>query len=123
MSVEFEDYSIRVKTALNDGAIKGLYEAGNEIKSQVQRLTRVDTGHLKDNWKLHVDDSAYEATIGNPLQNAIWEEYGTGEYAAAGDGTPGFHGKKPNRALARGFAEKRNIAVKLIERAIKEAMK
>lgn len=33
-----------------------------------------------------MDESAQVATVGNPLQNAIWEEFGTGEYALEGDG-------------------------------------
>lgn len=69
------------------------------------------------------------------MQNAIWEEYGTGEYAAGGDGRKGgwvyrdaagdWHftfGKRPNHTLQRAFESTKGKAVKLIERAIKEAV-
>ena len=51
-------------------------------------------------------------TVGSPLENAIWEEFGTGEYALYGNGRKGgwyyvdelgdghyTHGKTTNRAL------------------------
>ena len=40
-------------------------------------------------WTYQVDESKLEATIGNPMENAIWEEFGTGEYALNGDGRKG----------------------------------
>jgi len=71
---------------------------------------------LKGSWNHQVNDAAKEAKVGSPLENAIWEEFGTGEYAAAGDGRKGgwsyqddagdWHhtrGKRPNRTLQRAF--------------------
>ena len=43
MSVEFDDYSIRAKEALNDATKKWLREASGELEAQVKRNTRVDT--------------------------------------------------------------------------------
>lgn len=164
MAVEFQDFSIQVKEALNEAALIGLELAASEIKTQAARNSRADTGHLKGSWEQIVDESAYKATIGSPLENAIWEEFGTGEYATEGshgggywvfvkdgdsggekklgkryslekakqivammraDGLDAYYtkGKKPNRTLQRAFESKKNTAIRLIKRSIKEAMK
>lgn len=125
--VEFEDFSIKVMEAFDDTALRFLEEAASEIESQAQRNSRKDTGQLKGSWAHIVDDGKMEATIGSPLENAIWEEFGTGEYAAKGDGRKGgwsyqddkgdwYHtkGKKPNRTLQRAFE---NTKGKIINRA------
>ena len=74
-----------------------------------------------------VDERTMVATIGSGYENAIWEEYGTGEYAAAGNGRKGgwvykapdgtFHytkGKKPRRAFQRAYMK---VKPKIIRRA------
>lgn len=92
MSVKFEDFSIEVQQALSEAAIQFLEEAASELQSQAQRKTavgRVSGGKTKGDWKHVVDESKLEATIGNTNQNAIWEEFGTGEYALEGKGRRG----------------------------------
>lgn len=89
MSIEFKDNSVAVKDAINAAAIRWLYEAAGEIKGQVIRNTRVDTGDTKQSWEYAVDESALKATVGSNSENAIWEEFGTGEYALRGDGRKG----------------------------------
>lgn len=116
MGVEFTDNSIQVKGLLEDACEEWLEEAAGEVEAQVKRnQTRVDTGQTKGGWTHTVDRSAKSATIGNPLENAIWEEYGTGEYALEGgrkggwvyrDAKGEFHrtlGKTPLRPLFKGF--------------------
>lgn len=77
MAVKFEDYSMQVMAALDDAAIAYLYEAGGELEAQVKRNTRVGrTGQTKGSWKYVVDESKGECTVGSPLENAIWEEFG-----------------------------------------------
>lgn len=89
-SVKFEDYSVEVKGVLEDAAIAFLHEAAGELVAQTKRnQTRVGTGQTKDKWKYMVDEDKLQATIGNPLENAIWEEFGTGEYALNGNGRKG----------------------------------
>lgn len=125
MSVELKDDSIKVKAALNDATVKFLYEAAHVIQSQVKQNTAVDTGQLKASWNFTVDESKGEATIGSPVENAIWEEFGTGEYALHGDGRKGGHftrGKKPRRMLHNAFETKRSAIVKEAERIIKSEM-
>lgn len=65
-----------------------------------------------------------EAVIGNPLENAIWEEYGTGEYALKGNGRKNpwvykdergwhtTHGKKPLRPLQKAFDKTKSKIIK-----------
>ena len=86
MTVEFRDNSIKVKAALNEAIIAYLYEAAGELEAETKRNTRVDTGNTKNSWSYIVDTNKGEAVIGNPLENAIWEEFGTGEYALKADG-------------------------------------
>ncbi len=116
MSVEFKDYSVQVKGALSDAGKQWLMEAAGELEAQVKRNTRVDTGQLKNSWTYNIDEAAQEAKVGSPLENAIWEEFGTGQYALNGDGRKTawmyedrngeWHkttGKKPNRALNNAY--------------------
>lgn len=116
MALEFEDYSIEVKAALNEAVIAFLHEAAGELESQVKRNTPVDTGQLKGSWDYKVDESKGEAVIGSPLENAIWNEFGTGQYALHGDGrkTPWKYqdvkgewhtttGKRPQRSFHYAF--------------------
>lgn len=124
MSVEFQDFSLQVKAAIDDKALAFLEEAASEIESAAKRNSRVDSGQLKGSWTHLVDESAGEATIGSPLENAIWEEFGTGEHALHGDGRKGgwsyqddagdWHhtkGKKPNRTLQRAFDSKKGVII------------
>lgn len=89
MPVEFKDNSLKVKAALNEKTIAWLHEAAGEIESQTKNNTRVDTGQLKNSWANKVDEFNGTATVGSPLENAVWEEFGTGEYALHGDGRKG----------------------------------
>ena len=132
MAVEFQDFSIQVKEILDEKAIQFLEEAASEIESAAKRGSRVDSGQLKGSWTHLVDESAYEATVGSPLQNAIWEEFGTGEYAAAGDGRKGgwsykddsgdWHhtkGKKPNHTLQRAFDSRKAAIIRRAKQIFK----
>lgn len=86
--VEFEDYSMEVLNAIDDAVSSFLEEAGALVESQTKRNTRIGTHQTKDNWDHIVDEGKKIVTIGNPLENAIWEEFGTGDYAINGDGAP-----------------------------------
>lgn len=123
--LEFEDFSIQVKKAIEEKALKFLEEAASEVESQARINSREDTGQLKGSWAHTVDESAQKATIGSPLENAIWEELGTGEYAANGDGRKGgwyyvddegnghfTRGKTPNHTLQRAVDQKKTVIQK-----------
>jgi len=92
MSVEFENNSIRCKAEINEATIAWLHEAAGEIEAETKRnsaVGKVSGSKTKNAWKYVVDESEGVATVGNPEENAIWEEFGTGEYALEGNGRKG----------------------------------
>lgn len=135
MSVEFKDFSMQVKAAISEKTEQFLEEAASEVESAARRNSRVASGQLKSSWSHRVHGN--EAVIGSPLQNAIWEEVGTGEYAAGGDGRKGgwvyydplygkFHftrGKKPNRTLIRAFEGRKNTIIRRAKQIFGELSK
>ena len=88
-NVKLENNVMQVVGMLEEEVIAFLYEAGGELLSQVARNTKVNEGQLKGSWQLVVDENKLEAIVGSPLENAIWEEFGTGEFALNGDGRNG----------------------------------
>lgn len=101
-NVEFTDNSVEIKAELNKVSLNWLEEVAADIEAQVIKNSRADTGNTKRNWKHYVDENEGKAYTGNQLENALWEEFGTGEFAINGDGrkTPwyvpveGYTGKK-----------------------------
>ena len=87
--IKFEDYSVHVKNKIADVVKAWLIETSHEICSQAQRNSKpVDTGQLKASWVEQISTAGgeYTAKVGSPLENAIWEEFGTGHYALEGNG-------------------------------------
>ena len=124
MSVEFQDFSVQVKEAVDEKVKTFLYESSELLKGQAVQITPVKTGQLKGSWDYKVDLTRKESKIGSPLENAIWNELGTGEYAANGDGRKGgwyyvdddgnghfTHGKRPNHTLQKTFDAKKNSII------------
>lgn len=131
--VQFKDFSVEVNGKINEALIAALYEAAGEVVSQTARNTRVDTGQTKNSWSYTVDESEGKATIGSPLENAIWEEFGTGVQALNGDGRKiawryqdekgHWHittGKKGTRAFYKAFNKLKTPIIKLFESKMKE---
>ena len=134
--VEFKDYSMKVKTAIADRVDAVLEECAGELESQVKRNSRVDTGKTKNSFRHRVVGSVlaehYEATIGSSDENAIWEEFGTGEYALHGDGRKGgwryedatgvWHytkGKTPSRAFWNAYITLKSKLINRIQNSLK----
>ena len=133
MSVEFQDNRVQVKEALRETALGFLHEAAGEMATQTARNTKVKTGQTKRSWSYVVNEEALEAVIGSSFQNAIWEEFGTGEYALNGDGRKGgwvyrdekgkFHftrGKKPRRPFFKAFKALKTAIIRKAERRFGE---
>ena len=127
---KFIDYSADVKDAFSAIAQQAVEEACGELESQVKRNTAVDTGQTKNAWthNVKVDGELTTGTVGNPMENAIWEEVGTGEYALNGDGRKGgwfyvdeegnghfTHGKHPRRAFHRAYSALKNMLIRHIQ--------
>lgn len=83
MPVEFHDYSVQVKDEIRSAAIRWLYEATDELTSQVMRRTSQNFKEfdVKNSWKRHVDEGSLEGFVGSNTEAAFWEEMGTGEHA------------------------------------------
>lgn len=130
--VKFYDYTQKVKDAIADVAMASLEEAAGELESQVKRNTKVKTGKTKASWQHKVvyqkTEDEYVATIGSNYENAIWEEFGTGDYALNGDGRKGgwyyedergeghfTHGKRPRRAFWNAYTALKDQIIKFIQ--------
>ena len=83
MAVEFKDYSLNVKAAINDETMKWLRETAFAIASHAKENCTMtdDGGQLRGSYRAEVDEAKGEAYIGSSLESSYWEEYGTGEYA------------------------------------------
>jgi len=136
MSVQFTNNSAAVKAALDDAVRAYLYDAGESLTSQVADNTKVGKGDLKRSWRYKVDESKGECVIGSPLENAIWEEFGTGEFSLNGDGRKGgwyyqdekdewhhTYGKAPKRAFKRAFDSLKNALIQKAEEVLKARLK
>ena len=135
---KFTDHSIEVTDALRSVAYKAVEEATGELESQVKRNTVVDTEQTKNAWThtVRVDGDVTTGTVGNPLQNSIWEEFGTGEYALNGDGRKGgwyyvdeegkghfTRGKHPRRPFFHAYNALKSKIIRHIQNAIKGGLK
>lgn len=137
-SVKFENNSIKVKAALDGAVMAFLHEAAGEVAAATQRNSRVDTGQTKGSYEYIAEMTADggEARIGSGMENAIWEEFGTGEYALNGDGRKGgwryvdakgeghfTRGKTPNRPLFNAYTSLRSKIINRAEKVIGSKMK
>ena len=132
MAVEFHDFSIKVKGAIDDRINAVLEECAGELETQTKRNSRVDTSKTKNSFEHMVDTDSHKAYIGSNYENAIWEEFGTGEHALHGNGRKGgwaykdekgdWHytrGKKPSRAFWNAFISLKNAIIKHIQDSLK----
>lgn len=137
--VKFDDNRVKVKEVLSSVAFKALEEAAGELEAQTKRNSRVDTGQTKNSFRHAVTGGSllheYTAIVGSDYENAIWEEFGTGEWALEGNGRKGswkyrdakgnWHttsGKTPNRAMYRAFTELKDKLIRHIQEEIKKGM-
>lgn len=131
-NIKFEDYSIQVINAMNDKINATLEECAGELESQVKRNSRVDTGQTKNSFQHKVVPDEHTAYIGSNYENAIWEEFGTGDYSLNGNGRKGgwfyvdakgdghfTHGKKPSRAFWNAYTALKNKIISRLQDALK----
>lgn len=90
--VEYENNGMKVCASISSAVSKFLTEAGGEIQAQTVRNSRTDTGQTKGSYQYKVIEESNGGTvfIGSDYENAIWEEYGTGEYALKGGRKGGY---------------------------------
>ena len=146
--VEFHDFSVEVKNAMNKRISAVLEECAGELVSAVKRNSRVKSGKTKGSFRYGITRNfaagSITAHIGSDYENAIWEEFGTGEYAINGDGVKGgwwYHndnakrtktgklrkgqrefiftyGKRPSRAFWNAFQSKKSKIISRIQKAL-----
>lgn len=130
--IVFTDYSKEVIEKMHSEIIAAFHEASGEVMEQAASNTPVKTGQLKNNWSYKVDENKLESTIGNPLEYALWVEFGTGEYALEGNGRKGgwgyededgnsyfTMGQRPKRMLHNAFITKQHVVRQAFERRLK----
>ena len=130
--VKFENFSIKVEEIMDDQINAVLEECAGEIEDAVKRNSRVKTSQTKNSFKHRVIDSEHTAYIGSDHENAIWEEFGTGEYALEGNGRQGgwvyvdedgnghfTKGKKPSRAFWHAYTSLKRAIISHIEEVLK----
>lgn len=119
--VKFIDNRIKVIDNTENAIEAVLLECAAELVSQTAENTRVKTSQLKTSWKANVDKTSdgYEAVIGSPLENAIWEEFGTGQHALKGNGRKDWKGKKPSRAFWHAYNRLKKPILNRIQEALK----
>ncbi len=135
MSVEFEDNRIKVKDRMEDAAVAFLHEACGLLEKQTKQNSKVRTGQTKGSYSYAVDEAELAGYVGSNYENAIWEEFGTGEYALNGDGRRGgwyyrdakggWHftkGKKPRRPLFKAFVSLKGRITKRAEQVLRERL-
>ena len=131
--VSFSSNSEKVKEAVDNAVGRWLEETASVLESEAKERTGADTGRTRAAWTHITDSDAGEAVVGNPMKNALWEEFGTGEYALDGNGRKGgwsyedhegsWHftkGKKPKRPLQRAFEAEKGKALRRMENIAKE---
>lgn len=131
--VKFEDYTLKVIDALEKNTIAVLEECAGELESQAKSNSRVKTGKTRNSFQHKVVESEKTAYIGSNDQNAIWEEFGTGEYALEGNGRKGgwkyvddegkghfTRGKTPSRAFWNAYNSLKNAIINRIENSFKD---
>lgn len=93
MPTRLEDYSINVKTVLNDITKQWLHEASFEVQAHAQRNCKMEDEEgrrLRQSYKNVVDEDKGEAIVGSSRESVYWEEFGTGSHAAHGGGRKGW---------------------------------
>jgi hypothetical protein len=128
--IKFIDHTEEVKGLLAELAVAGLEEVTGELEAQVKRNTKVKTGQTKNSWQHRVmrGRDEYEGIVGSDYENAIWEEFGTGDYALNGDGRKGgwfyedekgnghfTHGKRPRRPFHNAYTTMKNKIIKHLQ--------
>ena len=86
MEIHNEVHDEEVRAEFRRTAVAWLHEACGELASAVRNNQRVRTGRTRQSWRYVVDEEKLEGCVASDSENAVWEEFGTGEYALNGNG-------------------------------------
>lgn len=129
MDLHIEVHGEDVKGQFREAAIAWLHEACGELAAAVRNNQRVRTGRTRQSWRYAVDEEKLEGYVASDSENAVWEEFGTGEYALNGNGRKGgwwyvdekgirhfTRGKRPQRPLFRAYTALKNTIIASAQR-------
>lgn len=124
MDIHIETHQDEVTEEFRKTAASWLHEACGELLAAVRNNQRVRTGKTRQSWRYEVDEIRLEGVVASDSENAIWEEFGTGEYALNGNGRKGgwwyvdeqgkrhfTRGKRPIRPLYKAYMSLKNVIV------------
>lgn len=88
---KFEDNSAKVKEQFHDVSEESMLAALLLVEAQAKALARVGTGEMRDKigHKVTKSGSKIMGQVGSPHEHAIYNEFGTGEFAENGAGRKG----------------------------------
>lgn len=122
-SFTFTDNSDNVLNAIEQAAMAAMTKASLLIEGQAKVLAPHDSGGLQDSidHEVTIADGKVTSKIGSPLDYAIYQEFGTGEFAENGAGRKGgwgyttpdgekhfTMGTKPKKFLRTSFRKNKN---------------
>lgn len=142
MSNKLEWNGDEVQNALMKSLDEGFTDALEMLRDDIHRKSRFDSEnpgtHTRDTYQhtTAIQRNRIIGTIGSPSMNAVWEEFGTGEFAERGDGRKGgwvyydkirqqfffTYGKTPNKPMRRAYSEKIDEMRMIIEKSVSEGM-
>lgn len=140
-NVQYTSNLSEAKSRLNNAQRAAVIAACLTVEryaKQYSRVGRKGGGGTRDSYTHEVQgggEAELIGAIGSDMMNAVYEEYGTGEFAEKGDGRKGgwvyydpvagefyfTYGKKPNKPLRRAGAVSRSEVQKIVGDHYKEA--
>lgn len=124
IETHMEDNRGDVESTFRQLAVAWLHEVCGELASAVRNNQRVRTGRTRQSWRYVVDEDKLEGCIASDAENAVYEEFGTGEYALNGNGRKGgwfykdekgighfTRGKRPQRPLYKAYMALKNVII------------
>ena len=85
-TVSLETHILEAADLIDSAVEQFLTEMGALLSADAAAMSPVDEGQLKGSWDYVVDTAEHSVTVGSNLENAVWNEFGTGSHAANGDG-------------------------------------
>lgn len=130
MKVNYESHIKEFTSDLERTYTKWLEESCGGLESAYKKNSRRDLGDLRKSITHKID--GHTGIVGSPLENAIWEEYGTGIHAENGNGRKkpwtyqdrrgDFYttkGKKGTKALRKACEEKKESIMQHLNSELK----
>lgn len=131
---KFQSNLGQVTRALRSAQHAAIEAAALHMKGEIQDRAPVETGQLRDTISYTVTDGdTVTAKVGSPLDYAIYDEFGTGEFAENGAGRKGgwvysspdgkvhfTRGMKPKKFMRNAFRDNQQNIKTIIADHIKE---